>query len=823
MPTDFLSSAGLSSAKEPRLMPQKKLSAALSAISEGLVLAAVALVPLVFLINTSQSLDFPKQIVLLVLVSLSALCWVGAMLVDKTLSIRRTVANPVVLILVAVVFVSALISSARYVGVIGDGGQEYQSFVTTLLFAALYFVVVNIPGHRRFAPRSVFATVIVGGLVSLFVLLQFAGVHLISNATSTTFNLIGSTVVLGIYAAVITVLSATSFLIEDEGKVELTRRIVTGISGALALTVVATIDFWPLWAAIVIGLLAVLIFAIVRPQAIRRLNWLAVPMIALVITVLFLAVNIALPVRAPSEVFPSLSQSFTVARDSLFGHPIFGSGPGTFGQDFAMHRALDLNKSPLWYVQFDRGDSYLTTVAGTLGFAGLVAWLAVIIIGIWKPIAYLVASRRKGEGSWVFALALFAAWLASATGMLLYGASLATLFLFWLLFALLVRATSSENAEVSFESSPRSGLVLTFAFVILIVLSLAGWFVEGTRLYADVNFTSAVGKNTDTQIDAVISNLETASQMNPQSDMIARNLSQAYLLKIQQVINDTKLDANTRSTQVQNLTANAVKAGVLATTLSPDNLQNWAQLGAVYEAIIPYVTGASDQAIAAYTHAAELDPTSPVHPTSLGRVYLAVAVKASSDLANAKDDTTKTDLQKQVDDALANAITWLDKALALKADYAPAIYQKALALDDQDKITDAITALTPVMQAYPDDTGVGLEMAMLYYRNNQKDKAQSELESLVAQNPDLANARWLLATIYEEQSKWDDAIAQVQAILNNEPDNQTVKDRLQTLQDEKSGKTPPSAVGTAGSVAPGVTPPAPGSATSAPTAPTSLP
>jgi len=814
MPKEFLSSAGLTSAKVPRLVPQKKLSAILGTVSEALALAAVALVPLVFLINTSQSLEFPKQIVLLILVSAAALCWVGSMLVNKTLSIRRTAANPIVLVLVAAVLISALVSSAKYVGIIGDGGQEYQSLVTTLLFAALFFVVVNIPAQRRFAQRAVFIATVAGGIVSLYALLQFAGAHIIPAVSSSTFNLIGSTVTLGLYAAVITVMATTSFLFDDEGKFALARRITVGIAGGLALIVVAVINFWPVWTAIAAGLLVILIFAVVRPQAIRRLNWLAVPMIALVITVLFLAVNISLPIRAPAEVFPSFSQSFSVARDSLFGHPIFGSGPGTYGADFALHRTVDLNKSALWYVQFDRGASYLTTVAGTLGVAGLVAWLAVIVIGLWKPVAFLISSRRKGDAEWVFTLTLFAAWLASAAGLLLYGTSLAALFIFWLLLALLIRATSNENTEVGFASSPRSGLVLTFAFVIIIVLSLAGWLTEGTRLYADANFASAMGKNTDAQIDAVITNLETAASMNPQSDSIARNLSQAYLLKIQQVINDSKLDTATRSSEVQTLTASAVKVARSAADMSPMNLQNWAQLGAIYEAIIPYVTGASDQAIAAYTSAATLDPTSPVHPTSEGRVYLAVAAKAASGLASAKDAAAKADIQKQVDDALTSAGAALDKAISLKADYAPAIYQKALVLDAQGKTKDAIAALLPVMQAYPNDGGVGLEMSMLYYRDGQKDKAQAELEYLVAQNSNFANARWLLSSVYEDQQKWDDAIAQIQAILKVTPDDKNVQQRLQTLQDEKSGKVVPGSAAASNGVS--------GSAPAAPVSPTKL-
>jgi tetratricopeptide (TPR) repeat protein len=814
MPKDFISSAGLSSAKEPRLVPQKKLSALLSAITEWLTLAAVVLVPLIFLVNTSQSLEFPKQIVMLMLVSVAALCWIGTMLVDKTLSIRRTVANPVVLFLLGAVLISSLLSKSHSTSIIGDGGQEYASLVTTILFAALYFVVTNIQMRRHFAPLAIFATTVTGGLVSLYAVFQFAGVHLLPFVTASSFNLIGSTVTLGLYAAVIAVLSATSFLAEEEGRFALAKRIAVGVSGALALFVVAIINFWPVWTALALGLVAVLVFAIVRPHAIKRLNWLAVPMIGLVITVLFIAVNISLPIHAPAEVFPSLSQSFTVARDSLFGNPIFGSGPGTFNQDFALHRSLELNKSSLWYVQFDRGASYLTTAAATLGLAGLVAWLAVLIIGLWKPVAYLAFSKSKGDGSWLFSMSVFAAWVASAAGLVLYGTSIAALFLFWMLFAILIRTTASESAEVGFETSPRSGLVLTFSFVLIIVLALAGWFVSATRLYADVAFASGISKSTDTNLTGVIADLEKAVNMNPQSDSIVRNLSQAYLLKIQQIMNDPKLSATDRGNQVQALTTAAIRAGSAATDLAPQNLQNWVQLGAIYEAIMPYVTNAGDEAIKAYNKAADLDPTSPVHATAIGRVYLAEAGLAQAGLASAKDAAAKADIQKAVDDGLNSALTSIGKSLDLKADYAPGIYQKALVLDAQGKAKDAVAALEPVFSSNPNDGGVAIEMAILYYHNDQKDKAQAVLEYVVSKAPDFVSARSLLSSVYEGEQKWDDAIAQIQALIKLAPDNKDLQTRLQTLQDEKSGKVAPAATAPSADAS---------TAPEAPTSPTSLP
>lgn len=788
MPKPFLSSAGMASAKEPRLLPQKKLSSLLSVIAEWLALASVAIVPLIFLSTTSDQLELPKQIALLVLVSIATLCMLGSMLVNKTLSIRKTVANPIILVLLAAVAVSAFLSKSKYSAIVGGGGQEYQSLITTVLFAALFFVIVNIGEKRPFASRAMFVATVAGGVVSLLALLSFAGIGIIPGAP-TTFNLIGSTVVLGLYAAAIVVMSATSFLTElPAGKLALVKRISVGVAGALAMSVAIVINFWPIWTAIIFGLLLVLVFAVVRPQAIRRLGWLAVPMTALVISVLLLVVSVPMPIRAPSEVFPTFGQSFKVASASLFSSPLFGTGPGTFAQDFALHRNVDINQSPLWYVPFDRGISYLNTVAATLGLFGLVAWLAILAVGIWKAAAYLIASRKKEDADWVLALSISTAWLASAIGLAVYGASLATLFLFWVLYAVLIRSTSRGSADVSFESSPRSGLSMTFVFVIIIVFSLAGWFVSGTRLYADAVFMKAVSGERSKDLDKMIEGIEKSVALNSQSDMVLRGLSQAYLLKIQQLAQDEKGDGNERAKSIQSLTAGAIDAANAATRQSPNSVANWSQLGSAYEAVMPYVGGAGDEAIKAYKRAIELDPTSPAHPTGIGRVYLAEANLAAISAGQAKDDAAKEELKKKITENLGKSVDSLNAALKLKSDYAPASYQLALALDGQGKAKEAIEKIEPVAAANPRDVGVGFQLAMLYYRDNQKDKAEAVLKYVISLEPNYANARWILATIYEEQKKWDDAIAQVQEILKTDKENQTVKDRLQKLEDGKAGK-----------------------------------
>ncbi len=783
----FLSTAGSSSPDEPHLMQLNKLSGFLMAAAEWISLALIAAVPLVFSSVTSQSLEGPKQAVLMAGVTVAALCWLGALLVERAVIARRTMANAVVILFTAAVAVSAFMSGAKYVSIVGDYGQEHQSLVTIFLLALLFFIIVNVHGKKAFVERALFLTAVAGGAASIYALFQFKGIYLIPFITNGAFNVIGSTVNLGLFAAICVVIAATHFIIDQTRRLGAVKRVIVGISGLASLLVLLVIDFWPLWTAVVAGLVAVTVYAIIRPHAIGRLTWLAVPMGALIVSVLFLFVNIPMPIAAPIEVFPTLRQSVDVARDTLAANPVFGTGAGTFAGDFSLHRSVNLNESPLWYVRFDRGVSGLTTIAATLGFAGLVTWLAIVVVGLWRSAAYLIASKKKDDYHWLLLLATTAAWLAAVAGLVVYGFSFALQFAFWILFACLIRLTSEEHVVIKYDQSPRSALTMIFLFVIMVVLALAGWFVTGTRLYADILFTRATSMDVTKDADKIVAALESAARANPQSDLIERNLSQAYLVQIQNALNDQKIDATVRGQKIQTLTSGAVKAALRATELSPLEVDAWSQLGLIYENIAQYVSNAPDEAIKAFARATELDPTSPVHRTEAGKTYLVLADRALADQNAAKDEASKAAAKKAMDDALAKAETEFNKALALKADYAPASFQLALVFDRRGDTKEAVKRLEAVREASPNDTGVAFQLAVLYYRNGQKDKARTELERTVALAPDFWNARWLLATVYDETGSTDLAVKQLQAIIDANPGNETVAKQLKSFEDKLAG------------------------------------
>jgi len=109
--------------------------------------------------------------------------------------------------------------------------------VTTCFFAALFFCGREHPAPASFCATSRFYRDRGGRHVFAYAWLQFAGAHIIPAVSSANLLMIGSTVTLGLYAAVIAVMATTSFLSDDEGKYALARRIAVGVAGGLALIV----------------------------------------------------------------------------------------------------------------------------------------------------------------------------------------------------------------------------------------------------------------------------------------------------------------------------------------------------------------------------------------------------------------------------------------------------------------------------------------------------------------------------------------------------------------------------------------------------------
>jgi tetratricopeptide (TPR) repeat protein len=770
------------------------LAGFLSGFSETVITVLVALLPLVFLPFVTQVTEFPKQICLLICVPLAAIALVASWMATGVISWRRSAANIAVILLLVSAAASAFVSGAKYAGLVGDYGNEYQALATTVLFVLLYFIIVNLPDRIGFVKRAIFYMVAVGGVISLYSLLNYAGpgfpLYIPSN-----FNFVGSTIILGLYAAGVAVLSAGYLFLETGGNFSHFKQVTAALSGVCAFILAAATGFWLVWAALIAGSFIFIVVAIIRPKEYFHAGRLVMPMILLVASVLMFSAKISLPFRAPVEIFPSTKTTLAVVGNALAAGPVFGTGPGTFADDYALWRGPELNGGPFWNVYFDRGSTQLLTVAATTGFAGLVVWLALILVGFWKAVAGLFAGKARPGTDRKAALAVFAGWTVSALAVLFYSASLTSLFVFWVLFSLLIRLVSGSAAPPRPSSASRPALATAVGLIVLVIVTLAGWYMFATRLAGDLVFTRAAGRDPAKESETMIAELKSAQTLNPFSDLIARNLAEGYLYQIDAVAAKTDLDASTRESKILALTDGALAAGRAAVADSGSSAQNWAELGSVYEKIAPYVTNASDESIKAYARATELDPASVEYLADLGKAYLALADSVTAAVGSSATDDEKATAKKNADDALASAERELQSALARKSDYAPAGFALALVLEREGKTADAISELEKVRALAPTDVGVAMELGADYYRANDLDKAEAELERAIAIMPSFANARWYLSEIYEKEGKLDEAIGQLNEILKTDPSNADAKKRLADIEAKKtSAATPAPAV-----------------------------
>lgn len=775
----------------------RKLASFADAVARWSLYLALLLFPLMYCPGLVDAVELPKQTFLVAVTAVATLAWLGKMLVTRRLELRRSVMHLFVLTYFVVYAITAWFSKNRYASLAGDFGQEKAALSTLACFVLLYFVAVHVLRGAK-EVRAAVSWLMLGGAVALLLsILQALGLSLLpgSSGQGASYNTVGTTNALGAYSAALLVLAMGLFLLPaKDDRFALARKIMMGAVIALAAVYIAALQFWALWLMVIVGSATLVAYGMMKTDRNMRVTMLAVPMAAIVIGILMLFVRFPLSLGLPAEVMPSMSASWNISREALARSSLVGSGPGTFLYNYTQFRSKDLNATSFWSVPFDRSASRFLTLLATTGILGFAAYLAMLVF---------MAARTKmklwrGHDEWLTTLAIYGGWAALFVGKIVYSSNMTLEFGFWMLTAMLVALEWRTWSEAKFESSPRSALMLSFMFIVVVILSVAGLYLQGQRLVAETRYsrgvTSQLSKPED--VEKAVADLVRATQLNPDSDLYFRSLSQA--LAVQANLEASKAGAQPTAEQAQKITvlaANAVNAGKRATDLNPANVQNWASLAGMYRDLGSAVPGAIEAAQQAYAKAMELDPNNPVYPTELAKIELALAAEAAGSVTRDSKEEERAAAQKKVEGHHAKARELLDLAVSLKQDYAPAHYWLAVLFEREGKVAEALAKLESVRNYNPNDLGVGFQLAILYYQNKEVDKAIAELERIIGLNPDYSNARWYLAAMYEEKGQLDKAIEQIEEVLRLNPDNEDVKKRLEALKAKKSGAPAPAEEG----------------------------
>lgn len=764
----------------------------LERIARVLVYALLFLLPVFFLPFTSDVLELNKQALLVLLTLSASLAWLGSMHVSRTVSFRRGILNVFPFLLLGSAVAAAILSKAPYLSWIGGVNQQYTSVLSVLCYVALFYLVANLfdnPTRHGAAYAVLLSSVLVAGVVGL---LSLFGIHLPFIAT-TAFNPVGTVNSLSILLVAATVLANAWWVAQRtnsavfQGKSATANRVLTIAISLLTLVFLVLVDYWVLWTVLLVGLGVMFAFVMARASDFQDVGRLTLPFFLTAFALLFLF-WLPSPIRlnVPAEVSPNFRTSWNIAAQTVRTSPFVGTGPGTFSFAFASQRPIELNQTSFWNVRFDRPASFLLLLPVAFGLVGVVAWLAFLLPLLIQAASHMLRSRGD---EWLQSFIVGTAWITLLAGMALYSANLTLLTVFFGLSGLIASQVMPAPVPKKFGQTPRVGLVLSFAFILVAVGAVTVIFISGQRYVADIAFAKAVSIDRQKgDLNEIIRLLDRAASVNRFDDVYYRNLSQALVLRVGKELNTIKdvtaLKPEDRK-RIQDLTAAAVNASVRATELSPQNALNWQLRGSVYRELIPLgVSQAPAFSTASFDRAIALEPNDPSSVTELGQTYLVIA-QLFQQLTGVKDEEAKKQAQEGMEKNLVLAEQQFNKAISLKADYSPAHYQLAGIYAQQGKLDEAIGKMESVVKYNQNDVGVAFQLGMLYLRRAGKDdtaRAQAALEYAVQLSPSYSNARWFLASIYEQQGKLDKALEQIQKVAELNPENDLVKSRLERLQ-----------------------------------------
>ena len=731
--------------------------------------ALTFLTPLFFLPFSFEAFEYNKQFLLLFLVSLAFFAWLAKMVVvDKEIRFKRSPLDNFVLAFLGVAILSAIFSADKTSSLYGFYGRFSNGLVGLLSMGVLYFLITNNVGSK-----SENSNISIGGLLKTFSWSVFFVVLLAYGAVFGIFAKFASVLflpkmmALRIFNTTAASLEGLSIFLAVAAVFLVGKTLTTG-KGAkasfidylllAAITILMImIDFTPAWLILLVTFALFVVLSLWKRVFRDNVNRLLVPIFLIIVAVA------CIPSQPQVLIFGENSGIANLMKEQILDQKVswqiglggatdsvknifIGSGVGTFNYDFAKEKPASINSTWLWQVRFDRAGSHLAEILGTMGFLGILSYLALIAIFFMASYFFL---QQKSQ-----ALLLLMMLSSLIVGQFVYYQNTTLAFLFWLILGLSVIAWQKPIKEkvVSFKNFPELSLVFSTIVILVGVGVLALYFFNVKSYLADVNYANAQELNAGIERTTF---LEKAVRLNPSSPQYRAVLARAYLNDV--LTEMEKPQDEQDATQIQLLVATAINQARVATELAPKQVALWETLGMVYREIKTVATGAVEWGIKSFQEAIILDPQNPVAYTELGKLYI-----TSGEMSQARDQFAK--------------------AIAVKSDYTDALIQQALLFEKEGDSVTALAEMEKLAVAYPLSSEILFQLGRLYFNGNQISEAITQFKRVVILVPDHSNAHYSLGVAYAAQGKKTLAIEEFQKVLELNPDNQDVQDKIEALQ-----------------------------------------
>lgn len=746
--------------------PKKKIN--LRPVIEKILYATAFLIPLFFLPWTSEFLEFNKQSLLIIAAGAGLILFLIEAIQNGAVAVKTSrLYLPMAGIAVAAILASVF-SGDIYQSLLGAGeGVRAFSLASVLALVVIFFLALNVIEDEGKVLKKLIAGSL--GLTFLISIIQIFGIFLIGKPPYNTFgfNTVGSLNALALIGALMLPL----FL---ETKFKVFKAVdVAKVAGILALFMMILVNWWVVWVAGFVALISWMGFKTLETGRINVRTYI-VPMVVVVIGAMLMLINFSMPIlkaRLPVEVSPNYKSSVNIALSSLKEKPIFGYGLGQYGLAYDQYKPVSISQTIFASTHFTQSASSGLTLAVEGGIVMILAILFLIAMVLLELYQF-----RRADGFLALGMLVF---------FLLFSYNMTLLFFFFIALALLeLKSQNVERKEFIFDHSPKYSLFGSLAFILGLLLVLAGTYFVTLRYVADAYYVKAIQSGDP---DTVISNFTKAINIIPQDTNYYRLMSQAIIIKLNNDINnkDDKTPPQDRLQRLRNLATSAIDIAKRASDIDPDNAQNWVNRGLIYQNLIGLVGGSDQAAVNMYNEAIKRMPNDPTVYNSIGSIYLTIAENSRLLISNPPKDQPNLNLdaiRKQVTDNFTKAEESYNKAIELNNNYGQALFALGVVYEREGKLGESIKQFEKLRVGNPNDPSIAFQLGLLYYRNNQKDQAFAQLQQATILFPNYSNARWYLSLLYEERGDLVNALTQVLEIEKSNHDNSLVQERITQLQ-----------------------------------------
>ena len=750
-----------------------KIGQTILKIEQYIVGALLLLVPIFFVPGLPASLGFDKVLISTVCgLSVVVLLGLSALRCNKT---ETVLPWPLAAfwILVLVAFISGALS-----GDIKDAlrGSVFEP-QTASFFAVMGLLMVVPLVLQRSKKMSLRAIMFFGAGSALVLLYSLARIVLgadflpLGSFGAVTVTPVGSFNDLAIFSGLSIIIALVTLL-----QLPLKRAHQWGITAliAVALIVMAVVNFFSLWLVVGFFALLLLVFIFSKDTLFSDLGEARTPIspVLVLATIVVCITSIVFVVAGDYvgskistatqinyiEVRPSMGATLDIAKDVYSTDILLGVGPNKFTDAWRLHKDQAINETLFWNTNFNAGFGFIPTIFVTLGILGGLVILA--FHALYLHLGYRMLLRGSNPDSfwYYFGITTFLAaaflWLMSylyVTGpVILLLASLFT----GLSFVAYGSLVPESIKTVALVSNRRRGFLLMVLVIVLIIVSVSGVFTMAKQYVAQATFTDArTNATTPTEFQAMT--IEAYQQYQDDTFLVA--IAQARLIELQQML-----------------------------TLENPSEQDQERF-----------IGIAKQALLEAGEAIKLDDSSPVAHATMADIFSVLAIAGFEDapervtgkLEDAKWRDPLNPIYIMAEATLAvrlndsgKAREKISQALQLKRNYSEALFLLSQIDVKDGKIDDAINTARQIITLEPDNPTRYYQLGVLQAAKKDLPAAIEAYETAILIDSNFANARYMLALTYLDANRVEDALTQLRIVRETNQDNKQLADFITQLE-----------------------------------------